>query len=123
MDDVLTLEQLARRTGQPEERLRNWRSLGLVGAAGSEGFRPEDVERARLVHLFLRRGIDVKTIARAAREGLLDRYVELIFPGGSGAGYSLAEAAALVGLDPDLTRRLWGAAGLVEPGGVGDEGG
>ena len=121
MDDVLTLEQLARRTGQPEERLRNWRSLGLVGAAGSEGFRPEDVERARLVHLFLRRGIDVKTIARAAREGLLDRYVELIFPGGSGAGYSLAEAAELVGLDPDLTRRLWEAAELVEPGGMCDE--
>ena len=31
MDEALTLKQMARRTGQPEERLRQWRTLGLIG--------------------------------------------------------------------------------------------
>lgn len=121
MDDELTLEQLARRTAQPEERLRQWRSLGLIGAEDSEGFPPEDVERARLVDLFLRRGISVKTIARAAKGGLLDRYAGLMSPGGVGPAYSLAEAAEMVGMNLDLVRRLWEAAEVGERGEMGDE--
>jgi adenylate cyclase len=121
MDDELTLEQLARRTGEPEERLRHWRSLGLIGAEESERFRAEDIERARLVQSFLRRGIGLEMIVQAAKGGVLDRYMELVSPGGSGAAYSVAEAAELAGLNPDLTRRLWEAAEIVEPGGLCDE--
>lgn len=121
MDDELTLEQLARRTGQPEERLGHWRSLGLIGAEDSEVFRPEDAERARLVHLFLRRGIGLEMITRAAKGGLLDQYVTLMFPTGAGGAYSLAEAAEMVGMNLDLARRLWEVAGVREPEEMGDE--
>ncbi len=121
MDDVLTLQQMARRTGEPEERLRQWRSLGLIGSEDSERFRLEDVERAWLVQSFLRRGIDLDTIVRAAESGVLDRYVEYVPPAGSGSGYSLAEVAEMIGLDIDLTRRLWEAAELGEHGEMCDD--
>ena len=98
------------------ERLRHWRSLGLIGAEDSERFGPEDTERARLVQLFLRRGIGLETIAQAAKGGLLDRYAGLLFPGGAGAAYSLAEAAEMVGMELDLARRLWEVAEVGEPG-------
>ena len=121
MGDELTLEQMARRTGEPEERLRQWRSLGLIGGDEGEGFRPEDVERTRLVQSFLRRGIGLETVVRAAEGGLLDRYVEYASPGGSARAYSLAEAAETIGLDLDLTRRLWEAAEVGERGEMCDE--
>jgi len=103
------------------ERLRQWRSLGLIGAEDSERFRAEDAERVRLVQMFLRRGIGLETIAQAAKNGLLDRYVELIFPGGAGPTYSLAEAAEMVGLNIDLVRRLWEIAEVREAGEMCDE--
>ncbi len=121
MDEVLTLEQMARRTGEPEERLRHWQSLGLIGAEDSERFRPEDVERARLVQLFLRRGIGLEMITRAAKGGLLDQYVGLIFPSGAGGAYSLAQAAEMVGMNLDLARRLWEVAEVGERGEMGDD--
>ncbi len=58
----LTLEELSRSTGEPEERLRQWRSKGLIGAEDREGFRPEDVEKVRLVQTFLRRGIGLEAV-------------------------------------------------------------
>jgi adenylate cyclase len=121
MDDVLTLEQMARRTGEPEERLRQWRSLGLIGSEDGERFRPEDAERVRLVQMFLRRGIGLETIAQAAKNGLLDRYTGLISAGGAGPAYSLAEAAETIGLDIDLMRRLWEAGEMGERGELCDE--
>ncbi len=121
MGDELTLEQMARRTDEPMERLRHWQSLGLIGAEESERFRPEDVERTRLVQSFLRRGIGLETIMRAAESGLLDSYLELISPGGAGGAYSLAEVAEMIGLDIDLTRRLWEATEVGERREVCDE--
>jgi adenylate cyclase len=121
MGDELTLEQIALRTGEPAERLRHWRSLGLIGAQDSEGFRPEDAERVRLVQMFLRRGIDLKTIVQAAEGGLLDRYAGLLFPGGAGPTYSLAEGAEMVGVDIDLVQRLWELVKVWEVGDMADE--
>ena len=117
----LSIEELSRRTDEPMERLRHWQSLGLIGAEDSERFRAEDVERARLVQSFLRRGIGLETIVRAAESGMLGRYVGYIPPTGSGSGYSLAEVAEMIGLDIDLTRRLWEAAEVGERGEVCDE--
>jgi len=117
----LSIEELSRRTDEPEERLRQWRSLGLIGAEDSERFRAEDAERARLVQMFLRRGIGLETIVRAAEGGLLDRYAGLLFPGGAGPAYSLAEAAEMVGMNLDLARRLWEVAGVGEAGEMCDE--
>ncbi len=62
MGDELTLDELSRRTGEPVERLRQWRSLGLIGRECSDGFQPEDVERVRLVQLLLRRGIGLEAV-------------------------------------------------------------
>ena len=117
----LSIEELSRRTDEPVERLRQWRSLELIGAQDSERFRPEDAERARLVQLFLQRGIGLETIALAAKGGLLDRYARLIFPGGARPAYSLAEAAEMVGMNLDLARRLWEVAEAGKPGEMGDE--
>ena len=116
MGDELTLEELSRSTGEPVERLRQWRSLGIIGAQGGDGFPPVDIERARLVQLFLRRGIELDTIAQAAKDGMLDSYVERLFPAGLGPTYSLAEAVEMMGMDTNLVRRVWSAiAGEGEP--------
>ena len=121
MANELTLEELSRSTGEPVERLGQWRSQGLIGAEDDERFRPEDVEKVRLVRLFLRRGISVEAIARAAKGGLLDRYVERLLPGSAGPTYSLAEAAEILDLDLSLLRRLWEASGLNEQGETANE--
>ena len=69
----LSLEELVVRTRVPASRLREWRSLGLIGAGDAEHYRHEDVERVRLIQLFLRRGIDLQTIAEAARGPVFSR--------------------------------------------------
>jgi class 3 adenylate cyclase len=116
MGEELTLEELSRSTGEPVERLGQWRSQGLIGAEDGERFRPEDVERARLVQLFLRRGIGLEAITQAAKRGVLDWWVKMLFPHGIGPTYSLAEAAEILGLDLGLLRRLWEASGFLEQG-------
>ena len=77
MGDELNPQELAERTGTPVEQLRLWRSLGLIGHEPAETFGPEDVERARLIRLLLRRGIGLDAIAGAEKEqGFLARYIE-----------------------------------------------
>jgi len=115
----LSLEELARRTGETPEQLLRWRSYGLIGAENRERFEPADVECVRLIQFCLRRGVSVETIARAEEQqkGFLRHYVEQLFPAGLGPMCSLAEAAAKAGLDLDLVRRLReivGAAGPTE---------
>jgi class 3 adenylate cyclase len=110
----LTLKDVSARTGEPEKRLREWRSRGLLAAAEGDLFGVEDVERARLVQILLRRGLSIDAVARAARDGVLDRYMELLFPQGVGPAYSLAEAAEILGLDPALLRRVMASAGYAE---------
>ncbi len=121
MGDELTLEELSGRTGEPVERLRQWRSLGIVGAEGSEGFRPEDVERAGLVQLLLRRGIGLEAIADAFKGGLVEGARDVLMPAGAGPRFSLEEAAEMVGMDVDVLQRLWYAAGLGKPSELVDE--
>ncbi len=122
MGQEISIGELAARTGEPLERLREWRSLGLIGSPDTGGFAPEDVERARLVQLLLRRGIGLETVGRAQseRSGFLDRYLNAIFPQGV-AAYSLAEAAEIIGVVPDLLREFWNASGLAEQGESLDE--
>jgi class 3 adenylate cyclase len=109
----LSLEELARRTGETPEQLWRWRSLRLIGAEDQETFGPEDVEYVRLIQLSLQRGISAETIARAEAEekGFLRHYVDQLFPAGIGPTYHLAEAVTMVGLDLDLVRRLQEVSG------------
>jgi len=111
MPDELTLEQLSRYTGEPVERLREWRLRGLIGTDGDRPT-PRDLERVRLVQLCLRRGISLDAIVEANRtQRLIDRYVEML-PEPSHRTYSLAEAAEIAGLDLDVARAMWKNSGL-----------
>jgi adenylate cyclase len=116
MAGELSIEELATRTGEPVKRLRQWRSLGLIGREGGDGFTSRDVERVTLVQLFLRRGIGLQAIADAAKGGVLDRFAEMLSPAGTGPTYSVPEVAEILGLDPDLVRRVWTAPGFLEQG-------
>jgi class 3 adenylate cyclase/YHS domain-containing protein len=112
MADELTLEELSARTGEPEEGLRRWRELGLIGSEGSDAFSPKDVERVRLVQLFLRRGIGLEAIQRAFQGDVVKWHVDVL--AASGPTYSLAEAAEIAGIDLGTLRRLWKATGFDE---------
>lgn len=107
MSTHLTLEELSGRTGASLDELREWCSLGLLGAPSNESFAPEDVERGRIIALCIRRGFGADVIARAeAREKILSRYLDQVFPNGVGDTYSLAQTAELIGLDSELVARV-----------------
>jgi class 3 adenylate cyclase/YHS domain-containing protein len=106
---ALTVEDLSRFTGEPAERLEAWRQKGLLGG-GTGGFRTEDIEAVRLIHVCLQRGISIDSIVEAeSRTRLIDRYIEMIAPNSAPREYSLADAAEASGLDLDTIRRLWTA--------------
>jgi class 3 adenylate cyclase/YHS domain-containing protein len=113
MADILTVRDLAKRTGEAVSRLRQWHKLGLIGAAGGEEYAPPDVERIRLIQLLLRRGISLDVISRSEKgHGFLARYMQSIFPAGVTASQSLAEAAEVVGMDLRTVRRFADVLGL-----------
>ena len=107
--------EFGREIGEPAERIREWQSAGLFANETADTFHPEDLERARLIRLLLRRGIPLAAISRAEREeGLLDRYVDLVLRGTAPEIFSLAEAAERLQIDLDLVKRFLEAAGLTE---------
>jgi adenylate cyclase len=111
MERTLTLDDLARRTGESADDLRQWLALGLIRVDARGAFGHEDVERARLVRMFLLRGIALEDIARSCREGelrvLMPSYLDALFPGEGRAMLTIEEAADRVGLDRELAHRLW----------------
>ncbi len=125
MDRRLSIEDLARRTGEPVQHLRRWRSLGLIGAKGVSGFSLEDVESVRLIKLLLRRDAEMEAIQRAAKAGQLGRrlaaYVEWMYPGEVVQSYSPGEAAEFLGMSADLVQRVLAVSGLSEEGETLDE--
>src|SRR3989442_1320005 len=123
MGNTLALEELAELTAAPADQLREWRSLGLIGRESAETFRAEDVQRIRLIQLLLRRGIGLAAIARVEQEqGFLSRYIDVMFPAGVRAIYSLAEVNRMLGMDSGSVRRFWEAAGLGDRGDLLAEG-
>jgi adenylate cyclase len=105
--EYLSLEDLSRWSGEPPERLEEWRSFGLIGRDPA-GFTAEDLELAGLVQLLLRRGITLETLGETAKElgPELAAYIRLLFPDGVPPAYSLEDAAEKVGLDLETVRRL-----------------
>jgi class 3 adenylate cyclase len=120
MERDLTLEDLAARTGEPADDLREWARLGLLGVEGGTGFGHEDVERVRLIRLFLVSGIPFEHVVHSARQGdlalQLANYLDARYPGHGRPAYTLEEAAAEVGLDIAAARRIWKAAMLGKDG-------
>ena len=107
----LTLEQLSRYTGEPEERLRDWRSRGIIGKAVQDELTMDDVERVRLVQLFLRRGIGIDAVVEAMRSNAFDWYFNFPWRESEGPVYSLAEAAETIGVKPGAFQRFREAMG------------
>ena len=108
----LSIDELARRTGESSERLQEWRALGLISEPQVESFRQSDVERVRLVRMFLDRGIALEAVVAWARTGEMDRHVRLLAPRGEVATYTVREGAERAGLSPDLVEHFWEAGGL-----------
>ena len=113
--DGLTIERLARYTGEPEERLRDWEERGLLNAARDGMFSPDEVDRVRLVQLLLRRGIDLEAIAERRRNGTLDWLDDWPFRETGGALYSLAEAVETVGMELSTLERFRDAFSSTAP--------
>ena len=109
-----SVKELSARTGEPQQRLCEWQSLGLIGSEGTEGFAAEDIQRVHLVQFALRRGFSAEAIARAEKDwgGLLANHIELLFPQGVGSTYPFPEAAAIAGLELEQARRLAEASGV-----------
>jgi class 3 adenylate cyclase len=114
MADYLTLDELARRTGEKPERLLDWQRLGLIGAEQPEVFLERDSGRARLIHDLLHFGIELETIATAARdpESIFCRFLDEIGAQDQQHMYTIQEACEMAGIDVDLARRLSEAAGI-----------
>jgi adenylate cyclase len=114
----LSLQELGRQTGELPERLREWRSLGLIGAPGQDAFGLRDVERVRLIQFCVRRGLSAETIVRAeeAEGDFLGRYLDQLFPSGIEPTWPLEEAAELAGLDAEPVRRFGDIVGLFDAG-------
>src|SRR5215475_6131986 len=112
----MQIEELSDRTGEPVQRLREWRSLGLIGTQSGGAFSHEDIERVRLVQFSIRHGFTAEAIAEADRKfgGLLNNQVELLFPRGVGYRHPLPEAASTAGMTVERARRLTEAAGISE---------
>src|SRR5512144_3042426 len=84
----LSVDDLARRAGVATEQVRAWRDAGLVGETDGGYFSLRDVERVRLIQLFVRRGVDQAAIGAWVRSGEMDRHVDLLVSPG-GATYTL----------------------------------
>jgi len=111
----LTLQQLSRYTGEPEERLRDWSARGIIGGPGGSAPTVDDVERVRLVQLFQRRGIGIDAISEAMKSGLYDWFYSFPWRDSEGPIHSPAEAAESAGLSLPTLQRFREAMGSIGP--------
>src|SRR6266481_1182506 len=103
---TFTLEELARRTGEPVSTLKQWQRLGLIGG---EPFEPPDLERARLFQFLGRHGIPAERIAEACGDGLatsITRYLSSLFPSDATDACTVEQAARRTGMPQATTERL-----------------
>jgi adenylate cyclase len=105
------LEELAALADVHVSDVRNWTDVGLLDPRSGEPDRLR--QRARLLGLAARRGIDVTSIAAACERdpGLLERFDRLVVRAG-GQRLPIAEAARAAGLDPEFAHRLRLAGGI-----------
>lgn len=107
MGHAMTINELARRTGEAVERLARWQRAGMLGDGGQLTL--ADVERVRLIQALLGRGIAEDQVATTLRDHakLIDRSINRwLGPDDDAQRMSLREAAMQVGMEPDLAARL-----------------
>ena len=111
----LTLHQLSHYTGEPEERLRDWQARGVIGHDPGDSLTLDDLERVRLVQLFLRRGISLDAVVEAMHSGAFDWFYNFPWRETPGPIYSLAEAAEMTGVTIEAMQGFREAMGSLGP--------
>jgi len=120
MRELLTIDELASRTGEPVWQLRDWLSCGLLQSDPTETFEPPDIERVRLIQFFRDHGVNLEAVAEAVKSGRLDiSYGSYLGPHlgwRGGPRCSPARAAEIVGLPTEVVVRLCHVMGVAEEG-------
>jgi len=115
MAQVVTLEDLARWSGEPVDELRQWVELGLLSAGD---LTLADLERVRLIRFTLTRGYTAARLAEVmARSGdVISLHVASFGARSAPPVSTLEEAASRVGIELETVEQLRIAAGLAVDG-------
>ena len=107
----MTLADVARSLNVSPATLRRWVAEGIVPLREGE-WTPAALAQARLVARLRARGHSLEQVRVAAKQGRLAfGYLEDLFPDPE-VEYGLADAVRETGLEPELIRRIWSAAGF-----------
>src|SRR3954447_14602796 len=107
----MTLADVARSLDISPATLRRWVAEGIVPLRDGE-WTPAALAQARLVARLRARGHSLEQVRVAAKQGRLAfGYLADLFPDAE-VEYGLADAARETGLEPELIRRIWSAAGF-----------
>ena len=108
----LTLTDVARALSVSPATLRRWVGDGIVPLREGE-WTPAALAQARIVARMRQRGHSLEQLRGAAKAGRLAYgYLQDLFPASAGGEHDLAAAARETGLEPELIRRIWSAAGF-----------
>jgi adenylate cyclase len=108
----LTLTDAARLLSVSPATLRRWVADGIVPLRDG-AWSPAALAQARIVARMRHRGHSLDQLRAAAKEGRLAYgYHQDLFPSPGDGDHDLAAAARDTGLEPDLIRRIWSAAGF-----------
>src|SRR4051812_21514120 len=107
----MTQADVARSLNLSPATLRRWVAEGIVPLRDGE-WTPAALAQARLVARLRAGGHSLEQVRVAAKQGRLAfGYLEDLFPEAE-VEYGLADAARETGLEPELIRRIWTAAGF-----------
>ena len=109
-EDLIPLEEAARRSGVSTTTLKRWAKDGVVPVKGDR-WTATAAAQARVVARMRDRGHSLASLRRAVREGrLATGFVEDLFPSAERT-IDLDEAAERIGLEPELIERLMALLG------------